>query len=126
MELSGVRMLRSLLLFAPGEIQEVVVSGPLLAIREDFARTNDLAKSQRGIGIAGNEIGMGAFDRAAKRGPQGFRIIAWQSAEQIVKRFHTQNSCDRSSVVTARRDFVNGEPSASPADRAHAAGQKHD
>ena len=64
----------------------MVVSLPLLLIAEDFVGADDLPELQGGVGIAGTEIGMGAFDGFAEGGPETLGIIVRKGAKQIVKR----------------------------------------
>ena len=60
----------------PGELQQMVVDGPLLAIEQDFLGAHDLAKLSPGLGVARVEIGMSPFHRLTKGRPQGFGVVA--------------------------------------------------
>ena len=60
----------------PGEFQEMVVDGALLAIEEDFLGPQDLAEFLAGTGIAGIEIGMSSFNRLTEGGPQTLGVVA--------------------------------------------------
>jgi len=62
--------------FDPGELQQMVVDGTLLAIEQDFLGPHDLAEFLAGLGIARVEIGMSPFHRLTERRPQRFGVVA--------------------------------------------------
>src|SRR3954465_9031623 len=66
----------------------MIIGRALVLIAQDVVGTYDLPEAQRGVGIAWIDVGMGALDRLAKRGPQLFSIIIRKSSEHIVKRLH--------------------------------------
>jgi len=70
------------------EHQQMVVGRALVLVGKDFVGADDLPESQRGIRIAGPDVGMGALDSLAKRRAQGFCVIVGESPKQFVKRIH--------------------------------------
>jgi hypothetical protein len=54
---------------------------------------HDLSESQRSTGIAGSDVGVGAFDGSPERRPESFGVIVWKRSEQIVKRRHYRSRC---------------------------------
>ena len=71
----------------------MVVSRALLSISKDFVGTDDLPEFQRSIGIVRSDVGVGAFDGVAERGPEAFSVIVWKGLKQLVKRFHRRSRC---------------------------------
>ena len=81
------------LLLQAREIQQMVIGRPLLDIAKDFVGADDLPELQRRVGIAGMDIGVGAFDGLTERGPETFGIILRKGPKQIIKRFHPPLRC---------------------------------
>src|ERR1700704_6033905 len=79
------------LLLQARELQQIIVSRALLVVAKDFAGIDDLPEFKRGIRIARPEVGVGALDGIAERGPKTLSVIVRKSPEQIVKRRHRRS-----------------------------------
>ena len=75
MNLRGGGALGRQLLFQAREVQQMVIGRPLLNVAKDFVGADDLPELQRRVGIAGMDVGVGAFDGLTESGPQSFGII---------------------------------------------------
>ena len=100
MDCGGDGQFGGLLLLELCQRQQMVVSRTLFRIGKDSVRADNLPESQRGVRVAGLEVGMGTFDGPPECGPKTFRVIARQGAEQIVKRVHRRSRCRISTSPT--------------------------
>lgn len=74
----------------PGDFEQMIIGGALLAIEQDLVRAHDLAEFPPRIGITGVKVGMSSLGRLTKGGPQSLGVVARQRTEQIVERLHAR------------------------------------
>src|SRR5204863_3178038 len=89
----GDGMLRRRHLLRARELEQMIVSRAFIGIAKDVIGAHDLSGSQRSTGIAGSDVGVGAFDGSPERRPESFGVIVWKRSEQIVKRRHYRSRC---------------------------------
>src|SRR5215468_7075549 len=70
------------------EVDQPIVSRPLLCIAKEGVGGNDLPESRRGVGIIRVEVGVMRFDSVAERLLEGRGVVARMHTEEIVKRCH--------------------------------------
>src|SRR5258705_6357048 len=70
------------------ELQQPIVSRPLLRIAEEGIGVDNLPKSQRSIRVASVEVGMGRLDGFAERLSESFIVGIRTNTEQIIECIH--------------------------------------
>src|SRR5664279_2360604 len=111
------------------EAEQMIVNLALLHIAEDFAGADDFPKPQRGVGIAGMQVGMGPLGGPAERGPEFFGVVFRKSPKQIVKRLHHRSRISSPPPANSRREFTleyATQLNNNPVDNLDATGRKKD
>src|SRR6266446_4983115 len=70
------------------ELQQPIVSRPLLRIAEEGIGVDNLPKSQRSIRVASVEVGMGRLDGFAERLSESFIVGIRTNTEKIIECIH--------------------------------------
>ena len=79
---------RALLELLSRQFQQMIISGALVLVAQDFHGMDDEPEVQRSFGIVRTDVGVGALDRLAKGFPEIAGVVTGKRSKQIIKRRH--------------------------------------